>query len=74
MYSSSPKCQAIFFAVRHKRDIIEFRTRPDLSPRAPLRELRGAGAGARDSIDIALASGMIVGYFFTLFVVPCVYL
>jgi multidrug efflux pump len=40
----------------------------------PLILASGAGAGARNSIGIVLVSGMIVGTFFTLFVVPCVYL
>jgi multidrug efflux pump len=33
----------------------------------------GPGAGARNSIGIMLVSGMIIGTFFTLFVVPSVY-
>jgi multidrug efflux pump len=40
----------------------------------PLILASGAGAGARNSIGIVLVTGMIVGTFFTLFVVPCVYL
>jgi multidrug efflux pump len=34
----------------------------------------GPGAGARNSIGITLVSGMIIGTFFTLFVVPAVYM
>jgi multidrug efflux pump len=33
----------------------------------------GPGAGARNSIGIMLVSGMIIGTFFTLFVVPSIY-
>lgn len=40
----------------------------------PLVLATGAGAGARNSIGIVLVSGMIVGTFFTLFVVPAIYL
>jgi multidrug efflux pump len=34
----------------------------------------GPGAGARNSIGIMLVSGMIIGSFFTLFVVPSIYM
>jgi multidrug efflux pump len=34
----------------------------------------GPGAGARNSIGIMLVSGMVIGTFFTLFVVPAIYL
>ncbi len=40
----------------------------------PLIIAAGPGAGARNSIGIMLVSGMIIGTFFTLFVVPSVYL
>jgi multidrug efflux pump len=40
----------------------------------PLVLATGPGAGARNSIGIMLVSGMIVGTFFTLFVVPAIYL
>jgi multidrug efflux pump len=39
----------------------------------PLVLASGPGAGARNSIGIMLVSGMIIGTFFTLFVVPAVY-
>ena len=39
----------------------------------PLILARGPGAGARNSIGIALVSGMVIGTAFTLFVVPAVY-
>jgi multidrug efflux pump len=39
----------------------------------PLVLARGPGAGARNSIGIMLVSGMIIGTFFTLFVVPAIY-
>jgi multidrug efflux pump len=39
----------------------------------PLVLARGPGAGARNSIGIMLVSGMIIGTFFTLFVVPSIY-
>jgi multidrug efflux pump len=40
----------------------------------PLTLATGAGAGARNSIGIVLVSGMIIGTFFTLFVVPSIYM
>jgi len=40
----------------------------------PLVFAHGPGAGARNSIGITLVSGMIIGTFFTLFVVPSVYM
>jgi multidrug efflux pump len=39
----------------------------------PLVIATGPGAGARNSIGIMLVSGMIIGTFFTLFVVPAIY-
>ncbi len=40
----------------------------------PLIFATGAGAASRNSIGIMLVSGMIIGTFFTLFVVPIIYL
>jgi multidrug efflux pump len=39
----------------------------------PLVLATGPGAGARNSIGIMLVSGMVIGTFFTLFVVPSIY-
>jgi len=39
----------------------------------PLVFATGPGAGARNSIGIMLATGMIIGTVFTLFVVPTIY-
>lgn len=39
----------------------------------PLILASGAGAGARNSIGYVLVSGMLIGTFFTLFVVPSIY-
>lgn len=39
----------------------------------PLVLVTGAGAGARNSIGIVLVTGMAIGTFFTLFVVPVIY-
>jgi multidrug efflux pump len=39
----------------------------------PLVFAQGPGAGARNSIGIMLVSGMIIGTFFTLFIVPSIY-
>jgi len=40
----------------------------------PLVLATGPGAGARNSIGTVLVTGMIIGTFFTLFVVPAIYL
>jgi multidrug efflux pump len=40
----------------------------------PLILASGAGAGSRNSIGIVLVTGMIIGTFFTLFLVPVIYL
>jgi len=40
----------------------------------PLVLARGPGAGSRNSIGYVLVTGMIVGTFFTLFVVPSIYM
>ena len=40
----------------------------------PLVIATGPGAGARNSIGIMLVSGMLIGSFFTLFVVPSIYM
>ncbi len=40
----------------------------------PLVLATGPGAGARNSIGIMLVSGMVIGSFFTLFVVPSIYM
>ncbi len=40
----------------------------------PLVMASGPGAGARNSIGIVLVSGMLIGSFFTLFVVPSIYM
>ena len=40
----------------------------------PLMIAQGPGAGSRNSIGIMLVTGMFIGSFFTLFVVPCIYM
>jgi multidrug efflux pump len=40
----------------------------------PLTLVSGAGAAARNSIGIVLVGGLFIGTFFTLFVVPCIYM
>jgi multidrug efflux pump len=40
----------------------------------PLVFATGPGAGARNSIGIMLVTGMMIGTFFTLFVVPSIYM
>jgi multidrug efflux pump len=40
----------------------------------PLTLVTGAGAAARNSIGLVLVGGMTVGTFFTLFVIPSIYM
>ncbi len=40
----------------------------------PLTLVTGAGAAARNSIGLIVVGGMAIGTFFTLFVVPALYL
>ena len=40
----------------------------------PLAIASGAGAEARNQLGMVIVGGMAIGTFFTLFVVPCVYL
>ncbi len=40
----------------------------------PLTLVTGAGALARNSIGLVLVGGMTIGTFFTLFVIPCIYM
>ena len=40
----------------------------------PLTLVTGAGAAARNSIGLVLVGGMAVGTFFTLFVIPSIYM
>lgn len=63
------------------RQAAKIRLRPVLMTTAatvlghfPLVLVTGAGAEARNSIGIVLVAGMLIGTFFTLFVLPCVYL
>ena len=65
---------------RRKVEAAATRLRPILMTTAatvfghlPLVFARGPGAGARNSIGIALVTGMIIGTAFTLFVVPAIY-
>jgi multidrug efflux pump len=66
--------------LRSVREAATTRLRPILMTTAatvvghlPLVFAHGPGAGARNSIGIMLVSGMIIGTFFTLFVVPSIY-
>ena len=40
----------------------------------PLTLVTGAGAAARNSIGLVLVGGMTIGTFFTLFVIPSIYI
>jgi len=49
------------------------RCEPYIAP-FPLTLVSGAGAAARNSIGLLLVGGMAIGTFFTLFVIPSIYM
>ncbi len=68
------KLQAIIQASTTRLRPILMTTAATVVGHFPLVLATGPGAGARNSIGIMLVSGMIVGTFFTLFVVPSIYM
>ena len=67
------KAQAVVEAASTRLRPILMTTAATVFGHLPLVFARGPGAGARNSIGIALVSGMIIGTAFTLFVVPAIY-
>jgi multidrug efflux pump len=67
------KLQAITEAAATRLRPILMTTAATVVGHFPLVLATGPGAGARNSIGVMLVSGMIIGTFFTLFVVPSVY-
>ncbi len=68
------KVQAVVEAAGTRLRPILMTTAATVVGHLPLVFASGPGAGARNSIGIMLVSGMVIGTFFTLFVVPAVYL
>jgi multidrug efflux pump len=68
------KLEAVIDAASTRLRPILMTTAATVVGHLPLVLATGPGAGARNSIGIMLVSGMIVGTFFTLFVVPAIYL
>jgi multidrug efflux pump len=68
------KLQAVIEASSTRLRPILMTTAATVVGHFPLVLASGPGAGARNSIGIMLVSGMIIGTFFTLFVVPAIYM
>jgi multidrug efflux pump len=68
------KLQAVIEAAGTRLRPILMTTAATVFGHLPLVFASGPGAGARNSIGITLVSGMIIGTFFTLFVVPSIYM
>jgi multidrug efflux pump len=67
------KLQAVVEAAGTRLRPILMTTAATVVGHFPLVLASGPGAGARNSIGIMLVTGMVIGTFFTLFVVPAVY-
>jgi multidrug efflux pump len=72
--TGSEKLRAIIEASGTRLRPILMTTAATVVGHTPLILATGPGAGARNSIGIMLVSGMIIGTFFTLFVVPSIYM
>jgi multidrug efflux pump len=71
--SGMDKLSAIIAASSTRLRPILMTTAATIAGHFPLVLATGPGAGARNSIGIMLVTGMFVGTFFTLFVVPSIY-
>jgi multidrug efflux pump len=69
-----PKIQAIRESAMLRLRPVLMTTVATIAGNFPLTLVTGAGAAARNSIGIILVSGMSIGTFFTLLVVPCIYI
>jgi multidrug efflux pump len=72
--TGSDKLAAVMEAAVTRLRPILMTTAATVVGHVPLVFATGPGAGARNSIGIMLVSGMIIGTFFTLFVVPSIYM
>jgi multidrug efflux pump len=69
-----PKIQAIRESAMLRLRPVLMTTVATIAGNFPLTLVTGAGAAARNSIGIVLVSGMTIGTFFTLLVVPSIYI
>ncbi|MGH7489355.1 MAG: efflux RND transporter permease subunit, partial [bacterium] len=72
--AGSAKLQSVIEAATTRLRPILMTTAATVVGHLPLVFAHGPGAGARNSIGIMLVSGMIIGTFFTLFIVPSIYM
>jgi len=69
-----PKREAVYEAALTRLRPIIMTTAATIAGHFPLTLVSGAGAAARNSIGLVLVGGMAVGTFFTLFVIPSIYM
>ncbi|MGA2244894.1 MAG: efflux RND transporter permease subunit [Verrucomicrobiota bacterium] len=69
-----PKLEAVHEAAMLRLRPVLMTTVATIAGNFPLTLVTGAGAAARNSIGIVLVSGMTIGTFFTLLVVPSIYI
>ena len=69
-----PKRQAVHDAALTRLRPVLMTSAATIAGHFPLTLVTGAGASARNSIGLVLVGGMAIGTFFTLFVVPCIYM
>jgi len=69
-----PKLEAVREAAMTRLRPILMTSAATIAGHFPLTLVTGAGAAARNSIGLVLVGGMFVGTFFTLFVVPSIYM
>jgi multidrug efflux pump len=67
------KSQAVIQAASVRLRPILMTTAATVLGHFPLVLVSGAGAAARNSIGLMLVAGMLIGTFFTLFVLPVIY-
>ncbi|MDX9785822.1 MAG: efflux RND transporter permease subunit [Desulfobacterales bacterium] len=68
------KREAVFEAALTRLRPIMMTTGATIAGHFPLTLVTGAGAAARNSIGLVLVGGMAIGTFFTLFVIPSIYM
>ena len=69
-----PKRQAVLDAAVTRLRPVLMTSAATIAGHFPLTLVTGAGAAARNSIGLVLVGGMAIGTFFTLFVVPSIYM
>jgi multidrug efflux pump len=69
-----PKLEAVREAALTRLRPILMTSAATIAGHFPLTLVTGAGAAARNSIGLVLVGGMFIGTFFTLFVVPSIYM